>query len=167
MTKGNQLSRMLQLATSRHEGQFDKGGNPYILHPLKVMYYTKSSDEEIQCIAVGHDLIEDTYPSMAAGVAALKKAGFTTRIILGIAALTKYPDDSYEEYKARVKANPDAVVVKMADLRHNTDIRRLKGKTITEKDVARSVRYWEFYLELEEIRNKNNAAIQQTEETQQ
>ena len=50
MRKGEMLNKMLVLATNRHAGQYDKGGNPYILHPLKVMYYLKTTDEELQCI---------------------------------------------------------------------------------------------------------------------
>lgn len=144
--KGKQLSRMLVIATQRHEGQFDKGGVPYILHPLKVMHYVRSDDEEVQCIALGHDLVEDTFPNVAEGVAFLRYHGFTERVIAGIVALTKVPGESFEAYKERVKANPDAVQVKMADLRHNSDIRRLKG--VREKDIARVVKYHQFYLEL-------------------
>ena len=144
--KGKQLSRMLVIATQRHEGQFDKGGVPYILHPLKVMHYVRSDDEEVQCIALGHDLVEDTFPNVAEGVAFLRYHGFSERVIAGIVALTKVPGESFEAYKERVKANPDAVQVKMADLRHNSDIRRLKG--VREKDIARIVKYHQFYLEL-------------------
>ena len=143
--KGKQLSRMLVIATQRHEGQFDKGGVPYILHPLKVMHYVRS-DDEVQCIALGHDLVEDTFPNVAEGVAFLRYHGFSERVIAGIVALTKVPGESFEAYKERVKANPDAVQVKMADLRHNSDIRRLKG--VREKDIARIVKYHQFYLEL-------------------
>lgn len=147
--KGQQLSKMLLLATTRHSGQFDKGGSPYIMHCLKVMHYLKSDDEELQCIALGHDLIEDTYIHLSEGIAQLRKEGFSDRVILGIAALTKLPDQTYERYKELVKANPDSVKVKMADLRHNTDIRRLKGVRV--KDIERVKRYHEFYLELKEI----------------
>ena len=147
--KGKMLSAMLAIAVARHVGQFDKGGQPYILHPLKVMHYLKSDDEELQAIAVGHDLIEDTFPSIQRGVDALEYAGMTPRIISAIVALTKIKGEPYEDYKRRVKSNPDAIRVKMADLRHNSDIRRLKG--VTQKDIDRSKRYQEFYLELEEL----------------
>ena len=70
------------------------------------------------------------------------------RVIEGIRALTKIPGQTYDEYKQVVFSNRDAMVVKMADLRHNTDIRRLKG--ITEKDLARMAKYQMFYLELKE-----------------
>ena len=56
------------------------------------------------------------------------------------------PGQSYDQYKQEVMANEDAMRVKMADLRHNTDIRRLKG--VTEKDIARMAKYNVFYLEL-------------------
>ncbi len=145
MKTGEMLNTMLVLATNKHAGQYDKGGLPYILHPLKVMYYLKSTDEELQCIALGHDLVEDTDVTYAE----LKALGFTDRVIDGIRCLTKERGETYEEYKAKVKSNPDAVKVKKCDLRHNTDIRRLKG--VTEKDLARISRYQMFYHELEQI----------------
>lgn len=147
--KGEQLAKMLLLATTRHAGQFDKGGAPYILHCLKVMHYVRSDDEELMCIALGHDLIEDTYQHLNEGMRALAKEGFSNRIISGIAALTKVEGQTYERYKELVKANHDAVKVKMADLRHNTDIRRLKG--VRDKDIERIERYHKFYLELKEL----------------
>ena len=143
MKKGIMLANMLLIATNAHAGQFDRGGNPYILHPLKVMHYLKGSDEELQCIALGHDLIEDTdvtYSELAA-------AGMSSRVIEGIRALTKMPGENYAEYKARVMCSRDAMLVKLCDLRHNTDIRRLKG--VTDKDVARMAKYHEFYVEIE------------------
>lgn len=146
MTKnGEMLSKMLLLATLGHANQFDKAGKPYILHPLKVMHYLRDADEELQCIALGHDLIEDTDMTFRK----LEDEGFSKRVIDGICALTKFAGQTYEEYKDAVKENPDAVKVKMADLRHNTDIRRLKGAT--EKDLARTAKYYQFYLELQEL----------------
>lgn len=144
MKKGTQLNVMLVLATGAHADQYDKGGNPYILHPLKVMHYLKSEDEELQCIALGHDIIEDTNVTYAD----LRKAGFSDRIIDGIRALTKLPGETYDEYKERVFENRDAMLVKMADLRHNTDIRRLKG--VSEKDIQRVAKYHIFYTEIRE-----------------
>ena len=145
-----QLSQMLVLATQRHDGQTDKGGKPYILHPLKVMHYLRSEDEELQCIALGHDLIEDTFGTaeiqIVAGKKFLEDRGFSIRVIEAIDVLTKRDGQTYEEYKTRVKSNIDAVIVKMADLRHNSDIRRLKG--VTQKDIERIEKYHKFYLEL-------------------
>jgi (p)ppGpp synthase/HD superfamily hydrolase len=142
MIKGEMLSKMISLATERHAGQYDKGGRPYILHPLTVMHRLRTDDEELQCIAVGHDLIEDTGISSTE----LLAMGFSERVVMGIYALTKYQGDSEADYRRAVKANPDAIRVKIEDLRHNSDIRRLKG--VRPKDIERMVRYHEFYLEL-------------------
>jgi GTP diphosphokinase / guanosine-3',5'-bis(diphosphate) 3'-diphosphatase len=142
MRKGEMLAQMLHIATSAHHGQFDRGGNPYILHPLKVMHYLKSDDEELMCIALGHDVIEDTSVTYND----LIDAGMSLRVVEGIRALTKKRGYTYEQYKERVFANEDAMRVKMADLRHNTDIRRLKG--VTEKDIARMAKYHQFYMEI-------------------
>lgn len=144
MKKGELLSVAISLAVEAHECQFDKGGMPYILHALKVMHYVKSEDEELLAIAVLHDTFEDNKKMT---VEYFMQKGVTARVIHGILALTKMPGESYETYKAKVKANPDAIKVKKADLRHNSDIRRLKG--VTEKDIARAAKYHAFYLELE------------------
>jgi len=143
--KGELLGKMLVLATNKHAGQFDKSGAPYILHCLKVMHYTKSEDEELNCIALGHDVVEDTNTTWQE----LYDLGMTARVVKGIEALTKRPGESYDDYKERVKANVDARKIKKADLRHNSDIRRLKG--ITEKDLQRNEKYHRFYAELEMI----------------
>ena len=142
MRKGEMLDKMLMIATKAHHGQFDKGGNPYILHPLKVMHYLKTDDEELMCMALGHDVVEDTPVTYKE----LREAGMSERVIEGIRALTKQPGQTYDEYKQGVFATVDAMKVKMADLRHNTDIRRLKG--VTEKDLARMAKYQMFYLEI-------------------
>lgn len=143
MRKGEMLDKMIVIATNAHHGQYDKGGAPYILHPLRVMSFLKTTDEELQCIAVGHDVIEDTSVTYKD----LTEAGISQRVQDGIRALTKVPGETLDEYKARVFANPDAMRVKMCDLRHNSDIRRLKG--VTEKDIARMAKYHTFYLEIQ------------------
>lgn len=143
MKKGELLGKVLVLATNAHAGQFDRGGKPYILHPLKVMHYLKSDDEELMCVALLHDVVEDTKTTWAD----LKEIGCTDRVLDAVSALTKMPGQSYDEYKEEVFSNEDAMRVKMADLRHNTDIRRLKG--VTQKDLDRLAKYNQFYLELQ------------------
>lgn len=138
------LSKMIGLVASEFVGKVDKGGMPYVLHCLKVMHYTKSDDLELMMIAVGHDLIEDTKITEDD----LKKMGFSNRVVSAISILTKKEGQSYEDYKDAVFSNRDAMIVKMADLRHNSDIRRLKG--LREKDIKRMVKYHEFYTELKE-----------------
>jgi (p)ppGpp synthase/HD superfamily hydrolase len=144
MKKGELLSIAIQIAVEAHAGQFDKGGVPYILHPLKVMHYTKSDDEEVMAIAVLHDAVED---NRKITYSYLRERGLTERIISGIMCLTKIPGESYEEYKLKVKSNPDSILVKKGDLRHNSDIRRLKG--VSDKDIERIAKYQRFFLELE------------------
>ena len=143
MKKGELLGKVLVLATNAHAGQFDRGKNPYILHPLKIMHYLKTDDEELQCIALLHDVIEDTKTTWKE----LEEIGCTPRVLAAVKALTKMPGQSYDEYKEAVFANVDAMRVKLCDLRHNTDIRRLKG--VTEKDIERIAKYNLFYLEIQ------------------
>jgi (p)ppGpp synthase/HD superfamily hydrolase len=143
--KGKQLNDMLVLVTTRFDGITDKGGLPYVLHCLKVMHQLRSEDEELLCIALGHDLVEDTDTTYEE----LRKLGFSERVIDGIRAMTKVPGETNDEYLARIKANFDAVRVKLSDLRHNSDIRRLKG--VTEKDVRRIEKYHKMYLELKPL----------------
>ena len=143
MKKGELLGKVLVLATNAHAGQFDKGGKPYILHPLAVMSLLNSDDEELQCMALLHDVIEDTKTTWKD----LEEIGCSRRIIDAVRALTKMPGQSYDEYKEVVFGNSDAMLVKMADLRHNTDIRRLKG--VSQKDIDRLAKYNRFFLELQ------------------
>ena len=140
------LNKMLVLVATEFDGIYDKGGVPYLLHCLKVMHYTRSEDDEVQQIAAGHDLIEDrknvTYKL-------LREMGFSERVIEGIRCLTKVPGETEEEYLAKVMSNTDAIRVKLADLRHNSDIRRLKG--VTEKDIKRIEKYHRMYMSLKDL----------------
>lgn len=139
------LAKAISLAATRHEGQFDRGGMPYFLHVSKVMHYTRSTDMEVLMIAVMHDLVEDTQTTYQE----LRDLGFSERVIAGIKALTKVPGQTQEEYMDGIKSNKDAITVKLADLRHNSDIRRLKG--IRDKDIERLKKYNAMYLELREL----------------
>jgi GTP diphosphokinase / guanosine-3',5'-bis(diphosphate) 3'-diphosphatase len=143
MSKGELLSKAIHLATNAHHNQFDKGGNPYILHVLTVMNLLENADEELQTVALLHDVIEDTDTTFQD----LADAGFSNRVIDAVRLLTKMPGQTYEEYKTGVFSNRDAMLVKAADLTHNSDIRRLKG--ITERDIQRMARYHQFYLEIQ------------------
>lgn len=140
--KGDLLNKAIVIATNAHAHQTDKAGSPYILHPIAVMQLLDTRDEELQCVAMLHDVIEDTSVTYAD----LVQAGMTERVLAAVRALTKQLGQTYDEYKAAVFANEDAMLVKMADLTHNTDIRRLKG--VTQKDIDRMARYHTFYYEL-------------------
>lgn len=149
MSPNKMLDRMIQIATHAHAGQLDKAGMPYILHCLKVMHYLKSDDLELMCIAVGHDLFEDTNVTQED----LLEEGFSMRVVTGIGCMTKWKGLTPQDYLKQVKSNMDSVKVKLADLRHNSDIRRLKG--LTGKDFERMQRYHTMYVELEQyLRNE-------------
>lgn len=139
------LSKLIAFCAQKHEGQTDKAGKPYILHVLAVMNFIaveNPDDYELMCIAVCHDVIEDTKTSYKE----LIELGATDRVIEGIKALTKVPGQTEEEYQLGVLANPDAIKVKKKDIIHNSDIRRLKG--LSEKDFARAQKYQKFYVRL-------------------
>lgn len=138
------LDKMLVLVCTKFNGKFDKGGKPYFLHCLKVMQLVNSDDDELNSIAVGHDLVEDTDVSFID----LFAEGFSDRIVNGIRALTKQKGESKEEYLAKILENKDACKVKLADLTHNSDIRRLKG--ITEKDIERMKKYQAMYITIKQ-----------------
>lgn len=143
MKKGEMLAKMLVLATNAHDGQFDKGGSPYILHPLKVLHYLKSDDEELMCMALGHDLFEDTSVTKVL----MRDKGISERVIEGIWCGTKLPGQTQEEYEDCVLSNLDTMRWKLCDLRHNSDIRRLKG--VTDKDIARVAKYMKLHARID------------------
>lgn len=144
MKKGEMLSKSIFIATTAHKDQYDKGGNPYILHPFAVLSILNSTDEELQCIAILHDVIEDSDVTFTD----LREAGISDRVIEAVKVLTKMPGQTYDEYKEQIFSNMDSMLVKMADLTHNSDIRRLKG--IRDKDIERMAKYHRFFLELKQ-----------------
>lgn len=141
--KGEMLSKAIHIATNAHHGQFDKGGKPYVLHCFRVLNYLDTDDEELQCVSILHDVVEDTKISFKE----IKDAGMSDRVVNAIRLLTKMQGQTYEEYKELVLSSVDAMKVKKADLTDNSDIRRLKG--ISDKDIERTVKYHRFYLEIE------------------
>jgi GTP diphosphokinase / guanosine-3',5'-bis(diphosphate) 3'-diphosphatase len=141
----NPLNIMLGLIANKFSGALDKGGEPYVLHCLRVMHFLETGDQELLCIALGHDLIEDTDVTAES----LRKLGFSERVIRGIIALTKIRGQSADAYLAGVKANPDAIRVKLADLRDNMNLKRLKS--VTEKDLARLAKYQAMHADLKSL----------------
>lgn len=142
LTPSKELALAIKLAAEHHLHQTDKGGNPYILHPIKVMRYTRSDDYQIMAMAILHDTLEDT-PLTAEDLVCY---GFSQRVISAVVALTKVPGQSPKEYLRGILENWDACRVKNADLRHNTDIRRLKG--LGEKDFTRLRKYHTMHVKI-------------------
>ena len=132
------LDDAIQLAVKSHAGQLDKAGQPYVLHPLRVMFRLETKTERI--VGVLHDVIEDTDVTADN----LRKQGYSEEILQALDCVTKRAGESYEEFVLRAKANPIARRVKLADLEDNMDIRRLPA--VTENDLARLKKYraaWE------------------------
>lgn len=147
MMEQSMLDQMIILATRLHKGQVDRAGQPYILHPLRVMLnLSVKTDEELNCIAVGHDLIEDT-----SATEDYLRTFFTKRIVDGILALTKQEGQSYEEYQQTVMSNRDAIIVKYSDLKDNVNLNRLTdaGLEITSNDIRRQQKYLDFIRKLD------------------
>ncbi|WP_203309748.1 HD domain-containing protein [Sphingomonas beigongshangi] len=129
----DKLSEAITLATQAHAGQVDKGGAPYILHPLRVMLACKTEDERIA--AVLHDVVEDTAVS---AYQVLRQFGMA--IHDAVYALTRRHDETYSCFIERCAANPIARVVKLADIADNMDVSRL-GRDPTMADLQRLNRY--------------------------
>jgi (p)ppGpp synthase/HD superfamily hydrolase len=127
------LGRAIAIAATAHEGQVDKAGAPYILHPLRVLHRLDTTDERI--VAVLHDVIEDTPVTLDE----LRAEGFSDSIIDAIDAVTKRPDEDYMDFVARAAANPLGRKVKLADLEDNRDLSRIS--TPTADDYARIEKY--------------------------
>jgi GTP diphosphokinase / guanosine-3',5'-bis(diphosphate) 3'-diphosphatase len=127
------LERAIEIAARAHAGQIDKGGEPYILHPLRVMQAQTHIDARIA--AVLHDVVEDTEVSFAV----LEQEGFSPLVVEAVKALTKLPGEKRLEAAARAVQNPIARVVKLADVADNMDLRRLPNPT--ERDYARLEEY--------------------------
>jgi (p)ppGpp synthase/HD superfamily hydrolase len=107
------------LARRAHEGQTDKGGRPYITHPIRVMQRVEGTHERMA--AVLHDVIEDT-PVDADD---LRAAGCPERVVEAVVALSKLPGEPLESSIARAAADPIAAVVKRADIADNSSEVRL------------------------------------------
>lgn len=158
LQKGEQLTKALLIMCQAHAGQYDKGGKPYALHPLTVLHKLGTDDEDVQCAAVLHDVIEDCSGKVIfvdgkeqeVSFSMLASAGISERTIAAVRALTKMPGQSYAEYQAAVLSNRDAMLVKKEDLRTNSDLRRLKSKKISDKDIARVAKYMAFYATIEQ-----------------
>lgn len=114
------IEKAIALAVEAHAGQVDKAGEAYILHPLHLMMQMESDEERI--CAVLHDVIEDSCHTLSE----LRELGFPPSVIGALSLLTHDSSHAdYEEYIQAIKTNPIARRVKLADLTHNMDPRRL------------------------------------------
>lgn len=127
------LNKAIEIANDAHAGQVDKGGEPYILHVLRVML-SRDNEMERTC-AVLHDVVEDTSITLEE----LKKEGFPEEVITVLDCLTKRDGESYDDFISRVLTNEMACRIKLADLYDNMDLTRIKNPT--EQDKQRIMKY--------------------------
>ena len=143
------LEKAIKIAVEAHTGQVDKGGNPYILHPLRVMLSLDTEEE--RSVGVLHDVVEDCE---GWSWERLKEQGCSDKIIEALKSVSKTleeekqfkemddPDEKMEHYLQfiqRAKTNKIGRNVKAADIRDNLDISRIDD--ITERDINRLNRY--------------------------
>jgi (p)ppGpp synthase/HD superfamily hydrolase len=136
------LGRAIAIAASAHQDQLDKNGTSYILHPIRMML--KMDGEEQMIAAVLHDVIEDTQWT----IDQLRAEGFSDRIIHLVDLLSRKPLESYAEFIERVRTDPVAVKIKIADLEDNMDLTRLSE--IKDVDISRLKRSHQYWLSLQE-----------------
>lgn len=123
----------MRIAFDAHKDQVDKTGLPYIFHPFHLA--EQMTDEDTTCVALLHDVIEDTTVTFDD----LAEKGFPAEVIDALRLLTHDPAIHYMDYVAEIKKNPVATAVKLADLRHNSDTTRLD--VVDEKALQRVEKY--------------------------
>ena len=125
--------KALKLCFEAHKEQIDKTGMPYVFHPFHLA--EQMSDEETTVCALLHDVIEDTDYTLVD----LENMGFSKTVLEALALLTHSEDVPYMDYVKLISENKIARAVKIADLKHNSDLTRLD--TVSEKDIERSKKY--------------------------
>ena len=140
----NMLAKAIQIAAEAHLNQVDKGGKPYILHPLWVMDRVRHLGEDYMIVAVLHDVVEDSDWT----IEKLRDEGFNPKVISALMYLTHgyFSSNNYDEYIRLIATNEIARQVKLRDLEHNSKITRLKG--LRKKDFDRLEKYHRAYTYL-------------------
>ena len=131
--KQSQSKKAYEIAKKAHLGQVDKAGEDYIKHPEKVASFVKTDEEK--AVAYLHDVIEDTELTLED----LYEYGFSKEVLEAVDIITKKRGEDYQSYLNSVKKNKLARAVKLADLRHNSDLTRFTE--VTEKDIKRKEKY--------------------------
>jgi (p)ppGpp synthase/HD superfamily hydrolase len=127
------LEDAITLAVEAHHGHRDKAGQPYILHPLRVMFRLEGETERI--VGVLHDVVEDSHYTLDD----LRQMGYSEKIVEAIDHLSRRENETYEELVKRAAAHPLSRMVKLADLEDNMDIRRYPA--LDDKILEHLARY--------------------------
>ena len=133
--------KAIKLCYAAHKDQTDKSGLPYVFHPFHLA--EQMPDEKSTVVALLHDVVEDTPYTLED----LRAMGFPDDVLEAIALMTHAKGVPYLDYVAALRDNPLARRVKLADLRHNSDLTRLD--TVDEKALARVEKYREAIALLE------------------
>ena len=134
------LEDAIELAVKAHRGQVDKAGQPYITHPLRVMMRLESEVEKM--VGLLHDVVEDTEYTLEG----LRSQGYPEEGLVAVDCVTRKQSETYEDFIQRIKPNPLARRVKLADLEDNMDMTRISSPS--EKDFERLARYRKAWSEL-------------------
>ncbi len=125
--------RAMRICYEAHHGQCDKSNVPYVFHPYHLA--EQMDTEEAVCTALLHDVLEDTELTSAD----LIRLGMPRAVIEALEALCHNGNVPYLSYVRDLKQNPLARAVKIADIKHNSDLTRLVR--ITEADRRRAEKY--------------------------
>lgn len=120
------INKALNIAYEAHHGQKDKGNVPYIFHPYHIA--EKFNNETDICVAILHDVLEDTFVSKEE-----LEGYFPKEVIEPLVLLTRSTHDTYFEYIKNICSNPIAQKVKIEDIKHNLVFERIQNKTRNEK----------------------------------
>ena len=128
-----ETKKAMKLCFAAHKEQKDKSGLPYVFHPFHLA--EQMSNENTTVVALLHDVVEDSDYTFAD----LQELGFSETVLAALRLLTHDESVPYMDYVAAIKKNPVARAVKLADLRHNSDLSRMDE--VTEKTLARREKY--------------------------
>lgn len=146
LTDIQMFNKSLELISIYFKDKKDRGGNPYNLHCLYVMYNVKQYGLQAMIIGLLHDIIEDTEMTKEG----LINLGFSFDIVQRVYVLTHKEEESYDQYIKDIFTDEICTKIKLADLRHNLDITRLKK--ITKKDFDRLEKYHKAYKYLSRVK---------------
>ncbi|MBQ6980310.1 MAG: GTP pyrophosphokinase [Clostridia bacterium] len=125
------IKKASQIAFDAHKNDMDKGGYPYIMHPLYLAF--QMEDEDSVCVALLHDVIEDHPDKYSFDY--IKQVGFNDNIINALKLLTHEKDTPYMDYIKIIKTNSIATKIKIADLKHNLDFTRIDEKHFYKEEI--------------------------------
>jgi (p)ppGpp synthase/HD superfamily hydrolase len=129
------LGKAIRIASEVFEHHSDKGGNPYMLHCIRVMQGVEHLGKTAMIAAILHDVVEDSHWTFEM----LHLEGFSSEVIVILELLTHRKETEYMDYIKALSVHPIAKAIKLSDLRDNSNITRLKG--LREKDFARLQKY--------------------------